>query len=83
MRFLIHRVSKYDPISKYKLADSGFKFEEIKLDYDEDYSAGVIEIDNLSDLIRLNDFIKRELIIGKTDEHGLTREITIYDDYLG
>lgn len=81
MKFLIHRASEYDPISEYKLAEAGFKFEEIKLDYDEDYSAGVIEIDNLSDLIRLNDLTRR-LVIGETDEHGLTREITIYDDYL-
>ena len=81
MKFLIHRASEYTPISKYKLAEAGFKFEEIKLDYDEDYSAGVIEIDNLSDLIRLNDLTRR-LVIGKTNEHGLTREITIYDDYL-
>lgn len=81
MKFLIHRASEYTPISKYKLAKAGFKFEEIKLDYDEDYSAGVIEIDNLSGLIRLND-LTGQLVIGKTDEHGLTREITIYDDYL-
>lgn len=81
MKFLIHRASEYSPISKYKLAEAGFKFEEIKLDYAEDYSAGVIEIDNLSDLIRLSD-LTRQLVIGKTNEHGLTREITIYDDYL-
>ena len=47
MKFLIHRASEYRPISEYKLAEAGFKFEEIKLDYDEDYSAGIIEIDNL------------------------------------
>ena len=82
MKFLIHRASEYNPISKYKLAEAGFKFEEIKLDYSEDYSAGVIEIDNLSDFMRLHDSLGKRLVIGDTSEHGQTREIIIYDDYL-
>lgn len=87
MEFLIYRASEYKPLSEYKLEEAGFKFKELKYEWDTDLSRGIIYIKDLDELLRLNEYIGHRLVVGRVDkfderEYGVEAEIQIYDYYL-
>ena len=79
MKFTLKRVCGHSP-RKYKLEQEGFDIYYLG-DAEDDYEDATIEIDNISDLLRLVDELQEPVIIDRKRIDSGDWELEIYDDY--